>query len=578
MSETHTRKPRRIRHSLNGKAFLITLILTMGIGLAVLVAGAFMYLVSISHEYYISTWNQANSEAAVLEQTEYRKVCDKVIGMYDSIPDEEKGDGEAEGYKANYASFVDDDYRDIQAAMQGLKSRNGPMNAFIVALDGEKDRMIYLVDSDPDEKTTCWPGTWDTYPHHEIDALINGAEPSKLSTRQGINDRIQAAFTNHEEYGPRVTAAATLYTTDRYAVVVCVDEKLSPIAANAKIFLYEFIILLLVVTLFASFIGMRLMRHAMVRPINKMAKAATLYGSDKNKDTGIKYFDNLNIRTGDEIEQLAYALRDMETDVEEYMNDLTRVTAEKEHINTELSLAARIQHSMLTAEFPPFPDRTEFDIYASMEPAREIGGDFYDMIMVDDDHLLVEIADVSGKGIPAALFMMSSKILLADGARDKISPASILEHVNDAVCANNPEEMFITVWLGILEISTGKLTTASAGHEYPILVHADGTAEFVRDKHGFVMGGMEGMEYTDTVIQMEKGDRIFVYTDGVTEAMSTEEELFGTQRIIDAIRAGDKDASPKEILHTVRTAIAEFTVDAEMFDDLTMLCLEYLGK
>lgn len=550
----------------------------MGIGLAVLIAGALMYLVAITHEYYVSTWNQANAEAAVLEQTDYRRICEGIIEVYDSVTDEERGDGASGEYIERFSSFVDEDYADVQSAMQVLKSRNGPMNAFIVALDDTNDRMIYLIDSDPDPKTSCWPGTWDTYPHDQIDGLINGAEPSRLARRQGIRDRVQAVFTNHEDYGPRVTAGATLFETDRYTVVICVDEKLSPIIENAKVFLLEYIMLLITVTLIASFIGMRLMRHAMVRPINKMAKAATLYGSDKNKDTGIKYFDNLNIKTGDEIEQLAYALRDMETDVEEYMNDLTRVTAEKEHINTELSLAARIQQSMLTADFPPFPDRTEFDIYASMEPAREIGGDFYDMIMLDDDHLMVEIADVSGKGIPAALFMMSSKILLSEGVRDSMSPAYILEHVNDKICVNNPEEMFITVWLGILEISTGRLTTASAGHEYPILVHADGSAEFVRDKHGFVMGGIEDMRYTDFVLQMEKGDRILVYTDGVTEATSSEGELFGTQRIIDAVRAGKKDASPKEVMRSVRTAIADFTVDAEQFDDLTMLCLEYKGK
>ena len=570
-------KERHLRRSLNEKAFFITLLLTLGIGITVLIAGFAIYVMGIAHEYYVSTWNQANAEAAVLEQTDYKAICDDIITLYDSISEEERGDGTSDEYIAKFTPFLDDNYHEIQLAMQGLKSRNGPLNAFIVALDNENDRMIYLIDSDPDVKTSCVPGTWDNYPHSEIDALINGAEPTRLEKRQGIDHRIQSVFTNHENYGPRVTAGATLYATDKYAVVICVDEKLQPIIENAKSFALQFILLLAAVTLIASFIGMRLMRSAMVNPINSMAQAAKLYGHDTEKESGTRYFEDLHIKTGDEIEQLAYALRDMEEDVAVYMHDLTRVTAEKERINTELSLAARIQRSMLTAVFPPFPDRHEFDIYASMEPAKEIGGDFYDMILIDEDHLAVEIADVSGKGIPAALFMMATKILLGSGLRESPSPAAILEDINNKICTNNPEEMFVTVWLGILEISTGRMVASNAGHEYPVLVHADGSVDVIHDKHGFVIGGMEGMKYTDYELQLNKGDRIFVYTDGVTEATSTEGELFGLDRVVDSLSTADNAACPKDIMQTVRTAITDFTIDAEQFDDLTMLCMEYFG-
>ncbi|MBO4872468.1 MAG: serine/threonine-protein phosphatase, partial [Lachnospiraceae bacterium] len=257
--------------------------------------------------------------------------------------------------------------------------------------------------------------------------------------------------------------------------------------------------------------------------------------------------------------------------------NLTRVTAEKERIGAELSLATRIQAAMLPHVFPPFPDRREFDLYASMDPAKEIGGDFYDFFLIDDDHLCLVIADVSGKGIPAALFMMASKIILQSCARLGNSAAAILTRTNEAICSNNPEDMFITVWLGILEISTGKLTAANAGHEYPVLKRADGRFELFKDKHGFVAGGMENVQYKEYELQLSRGDKIFVYTDGVVEAQDAAKEQFGTGRMLAALNES-RDAAPEQILKNVRGAVDEFVKDAEQFDDLTMLCLEYNGK
>ncbi|MBO4534639.1 MAG: PP2C family protein-serine/threonine phosphatase, partial [Clostridia bacterium] len=260
----------------------------------------------------------------------------------------------------------------------------------------------------------------------------------------------------------------------------------------------------------------------------------------------------------------------------QYIAEVQRVTAEKERIGAELSLATRIQADMLPNVFPPFPERKEFDIYASMTPAKEVGGDFYDFFLVDDDHLGMVIADVSGKGVPAALFMMASKIILANNAMMGKSPAEILADTNAAICANNREEMFVTVWLGILEISTGKLTAANAGHEYPVIKQADGRFEIFRDKHGLVIGGMDGAKYREYEVQLTKGAKLFVYTDGVPEATNAHEELFGMDRLLEALN-GNLEASPEEMLANVRKSVDDFVQDAEQFDDLTMLGLEYKG-
>lgn len=253
-----------------------------------------------------------------------------------------------------------------------------------------------------------------------------------------------------------------------------------------------------------------------------------------------------------------------------------REEAERQRIGSELQMANQIQHSMLPHVFPPFPERREFDVYAVMDPAREVGGDFYDFFLIDEDHLCLVMADVSGKGIPAALFMMISKVVLQSYATMGQSAAAILTRANEALCADNQVDMFVTVWLGILEISTGTLTAANAGHEYPVLKRAGKPYELLKDTHGLVIGGLSGIQYKEYKLNLAPGDRIFVYTDGVPEATDAENRMFGTERMIDALNR-EPEASPQEILDNVRRAVDGFVREAEQFDDLTMLCLEYRG-
>ena len=281
--------------------------------------------------------------------------------------------------------------------------------------------------------------------------------------------------------------------------------------------------------------------------------------------------------TRDETQVLAASFQSLTQRMKSYIEDINHITAERERIITELTIARQIQSSMLPNTFPAFPDCPEFDIYASMNPAKEVGGDFYDYFLIDDDHLGLVIADVSGKGVPAALFMMMAKIVIYDNAMMNKPPAQVLTDANTAICANNDEDMFLTVWLGILEISTGRLTACNAGHEYPVIKERGGSFHMLYDEHGFVLGGMEEAEYTEYVLQLTPGSKIFLYTDGIPEACNEKVEMFGTDRMLHALNEAG-EASPEELLSSVQKAVDLFAGDTPQFDDLTMLCFEYRGK
>ena len=324
-----------------------------------------------------------------------------------------------------------------------------------------------------------------------------------------------------------------------------------------------------------SVICLSLIFYFVLHPLNQVGYNIRLYRQTKDSKTVTENLEK--IKAHNEIGDLAADVSDLASELDDYLHRVETITAEKERIGTELTLATRIQSAMLPSTFPAFPDRSEFDIYASMDPAREVGGDFYDFYMIDDDHLCIEMADVSGKGVPAALFMMASQILLANNANAGKSPAQILTDTNASICSNNREEMFVTVWIGILEISTGRLTAANAGHEYPVLRRAGEQFELIKDRHGFVIGGMDGIRYREYELQLNPGDKLFLYTDGLPEATDAKNRMFGNERMLAALN-WSPDSSPERILANVRRSVDFFVKDAEQFDDLTMLCLEYKGK
>ena len=356
------------------------------------------------------------------------------------------------------------------------------------------------------------------------------------------------------------------------AAILCMQRPMSELEEASRPFVQKIAFSTILLSIIAVAFAAVFFKRQVVEQVKIASDEASRFARENTKGKPIG-----KISKYEEIARLATSIDTMETDMVNYMEHLTTLTADKQRISTELSLATQIQATMMPHIYPAFPDRTEFDIYALMHPAKEVGGDFYDFFLIDEDHLCMVMADVSGKGIPAALFMMASKIILQSCAMLGQCAAEILTKTNEAICSNNQAGMFITVWLGILEISSGKLTAANAGHEYPVIKRADGAFEVMKDKHGLVIGALEGVRYREYELQFEPGMKLFLYTDGVPEASDAENRMFGLPRMLSALNA-DKDAGPEKLLNHVLDAMGDFVKDAEQFDDTTMLCLEYRGK
>ena len=371
-----------------------------------------------------------------------------------------------------------------------------------------------------------------------------------------------------------LTAMVPLKTSDgQTAAILCVQRQMDAVSPIRRDFVRSVMRVLLLLAAVVTVGQAVYLSRVLIRPVKKITDEATRFATE-NCPPERKLTEE--ITNSDEIGQLASSIDRMEEQIGDYIESLTRITAERERIAAELSLAGRIQDAMLPNDFPAFPDRDEFALYASMDPAKEVGGDFYDFFLIDEDHLCLEIADVSGKGIPAAMFMTVSKTILQSCAMLGRSAAEILTKTNEAICSNNREDMFVTVWVGILEISTGKMRAASAGHEYPALKKANGSFELFRDRHGLPIGAMENAKYQEYELQFHPGDALFVYTDGIPEAVNEQTAAFGTDRMLDALNL-DPNADPETLLHNVRQALDSFVGAAEQFDDITMLGFVYRG-
>ena len=557
----------RRRHSLEAKTFHAVLMGSLILGVMSLILGLGLYVYSLGNQYINEAFELTKNAEGVIENVgDVRDICNETLDIYHSLSDEERAVQDEE-YFARFDSVTQSEvYPRVIDFLLEYYASSDVNDIFIAMYDEETQALVYV--ADPDDKRPLRTGAWEAETAKEISQFLNS---------DGSAEVYNISYT--DKYGWLCTTGVPIFNDDgSIASFILADVSLEELLHGMRSFTILYTIATILTVLLLGFLLSRHIRKNMVEPINMIAEAAEAYVKDK-KDGGTlseNHFKGLGIDTGDEIENLYFTLSDMEKDLNAYEEDLTKAIQEQQRIGTELDLAKRIQEDMLPTIFPPFPERKDFDVYASMIPAKEVGGDFYDYFLIDDDHLCIIMADVSGKGVPAALFMMASKILLKTTAMAIPEPGKILARVNNQICSNNSLEMFVTAWLGILELSTGKLTAANAGHEYPIIRQHGGRYELYRDRHGFVMGGMEGMEYKEYEVLLKPGSEVFLYTDGVTEATSEKNEQFGTKRLLESLNSG---LAPelKGVLERVNDAVDVFVGDAPQFDDITMLCLYYAG-
>ncbi len=461
--------------------------------------------------------------------------------------------GEIDEYAAELISFYD-----------SVKENFAPNGYLYIFVPGE-DSFTYLYDAqvpgDDPAEINHWGEKFE-YTEFEYRYLVPDVQAGR--------GHEEILYTGENGYGGCLETWAPIFDeAGALQAMVELDIFMPSFRHDLNSFMILFIgAFILVVATLALGVMLWYLKRNVTEPLDQLTDIVDAYEHGE--------IEEAHFRHNDEIQSLANSFGEMTRRVALYTDEVARVTAEKERIGAELGIATQIQADMLPRIFPAFPDRTEFDLYASMTPAKEVGGDFYDFFVVDDDHICLVMADVSGKGVPAALFMVIAKTLIKNRTMAGGTPAEILSSVNEQLCEGNEAELFVTVWMAIIELSTGKGIAANAGHEHPVIRRKDGKYELSVYRHSMAVAVMEGARFREHEFELHPGDSLFVYTDGVAEAMNVKNELFGTERMLAALNS-DTEASPEQLLQNVRSAIDEFVGDAPQFDDITMLSFRYDG-
>jgi len=459
-----------------------------------------------------------------------------------------------------------EEYKKICNVLYNIKNSYDVADLYIFYVDTDIKNIIYIADGIKDNPAAVIPGDMD---------YISDSTLNKYIKNHYRND----TYINYiKGYGLSSVSGETLFDDEGEPLcTIAVDVPINKVVKECGIFALEMFAIMFLMQIPIALFMIRHVNKVVVNPINQLNEAVSALVEEKEENVGTSKISRLSLHSGDEIEQLSIAMKKMELDINSYMKKITDITMEKEHMQAELDIAAKIQSEALPHRFPPFPDRREIDIFASMEPAKEVGGDFYDFFMIDDNHLAMVIGDVSGKGIPGALFMMAAMTVIRNYSEACFSPKNILDRANKQLCENNDTHMFVTVWMGILTLSNGELVYANAGHEYPAYKRSEGKYELIKEEHDFVLGGRKKTAYTEFRRKMEPGDVLFVYTDGVPEANDKNEKMYGTDRMLQVLNK-NVDLDMNSTLKEIGNDIAVFTDGAPRFDDLTMMGIMYNGS
>ena len=457
---------------------------------------------------------------------------------------------------------LDEYYDEIQRYMDSMGGT--PSVKYFYVIIPEKDSIVYVWDAHINEDYDVL-GDTEIYAVGEYETMMarmNGTGPRKIK------------IYNTDEYGFLATSYSVIKDGSGNGIALAaVDISMPHVIRDLMSYMLAVAFGTIVVTVIALSVYLYYIRKNIISPL------AELSNSTREMVQKLEIDENseISIHSGDEFEALAESFNSMNRELREYIVRLGKIMAEKERIGAELNVATQIQTDMLPTIFPPFPDIPSIDLYATMDPAKEVGGDFYDFYEIGENKIGLIIADVSGKGVPAALFMVIAKTLIKNYALQDYSPKDILAMTNNQLCEGNKAELFVTVWIAIIDINTGEGVAANAGHEHPALKKADGDYELIKYKHSVAVAVMDGMVFKEHEFKLDAGDTLFVYTDGVTEATDANDCLFGEERLLASLNE-HKDLDATELLGAVREDIDQFVGDAPQFDDLTMMAFTYKGQ
>lgn len=499
------------------------------------------------------------------------------------------------GYQSIQAKYMDFYYRIALSAAQTAADLIEAETAerYLSSLTEDEDYAGAFHAMDVVKEYTGMQYLYLFYPSEEgylyiYDARVEGEDPQDLcalgqiDAYPGTNDHLMRAFetgqpvedilVSDSELGYVGTVfAPVLDAGGRSVALMGADVSMHEVQEELRSFLLKSLGLSVGTVFVLVFLYLVYLKRRVVDQIGKLTQSVNAYA----QDSGNLVYSDAQIHTGDEIEQLSNAFTHMAGQVESYMRNLEKVTAEKQRIATELDVATNIQMSVLPRLFPPFPERDDFDIYASIRPAKEVGGDFYDFYLLDQDHLLFTVSDVSGKGVPAALFMMIAKALLKNQALEGKPLGEVVSTASSQLCEGNEASMFVTSLVMLLDLKARTLTCVNAGHNPPLIRRKGGQFAYVSMRRSLPMAAMEGVKYREFTLEFNPGDQIFLYTDGVTEALNPAQELYGEQRLLDALNAlEDGEHMPvKRILDSVMEELDRYADGAPQADDITMLAL-----
>ena len=438
-------------------------------------------------------------------------------------------------------------------------------DVYMEVFDDDTKTGIYFAEPDRSEYRV-WMGEYEEVDQKYVKKLME----SSLET---------PFYAFFPDSGSVVMTSGIMLDTDKdIQIGLMADTDIKDIVKKAGQFVLVYIIFIAIIGFIIGFFATKMVKKSIVLPINKLGEAAKEYVSDKKEGSDNKnHFEDIKIDTGDEIEILYYMMADMEKDLNDYEKNLQSITAERERIGAEVEIATAIQQSMLENVAPNFVGKKEYDLYATMSPAREVGGDFYDFFMVDNDHLAILIADVSDKGVGSAFFMAISKTLVKTYAKMVMNPTDVIAKVDRQISEKNDAGLFVTLWMAVIDLNTGHVNACNAGHDYPAIMKTG--EDFVVEKtpHGPPVAFIPGMEFQGMEFDMKPGDRIFLYTDGLNEAKRSDDERFGTDRMLEVLNA-HKDVDNETMIRLMREAVDEFAGDEPQFDDMTMLGFTFKGR